>query len=258
MRAGAVLFFISFLGAPSPAAWAANVLIYSGEAKARRSENFLYTEKHFLIYQNARLAERVVLYLCQDGTAFARKNVNYSDLTAPDFALEDASNGMREGVRTEGQQRSVFFQANRASPEKQKALPPIAELVGDAGFDEFIRAKWSVLMTGKAVPLQFLVPSRLGAMRFAAQRLRSDTVDGVPAEIIRLKIDGALGLMAPSIDVSYSAADHVLLRYDGVSDLRNAAGQNYQALISFRPEDRGEGAPRAVAAARAAPLAACR
>ena len=217
----------------------------------------MYTEKHFLVYRDSRLAERVVLYLCQDGTAFARKNVNYAELTAPDFALDDASNGMREGVRTEGRQRMVFFRAKGAEPEKDRALPPIEGLVADAGFDEFIRVQWSALMSGRAVALQFLVPSRLGTMSFAAQRLRSDTVNGVPAEVIRLKFHGVLGLALPSIDVTYCAADHVLLRYAGVSDLRNASGENYQALISFRPDARGEGGERGIVAARDAPLAAC-
>jgi hypothetical protein len=71
-------------------------------------------------------------------------------------------------------------------------------------------------------------------------------------------LGGVIGLALPSIEVTYGAADQVLLRYQGVSDLRDGSGNNYQALISFRPEDRGEGEARAVAAARAAPLAACR
>ena len=60
---------------------------YSGVARARGSNQFLYGEHHVLRYQAGRLAERVVLYTCRDGAPFARKTVSYVDPIAPDFTL---------------------------------------------------------------------------------------------------------------------------------------------------------------------------
>jgi hypothetical protein len=67
-----------------------------------------------------------------------------------------------------------------------------------------------------------------------------------------------LGWILPAIDVSYAAADHILLRYDGLSDLRSASNDNYQVIISFPAKDRHASTADALEAARAAPLAACR
>ncbi len=233
-------------------------LSYSGTATARHSAKFLYSEHHMLRYHDGRLAERVVLYTCRDGSPFARKTVSYVDAFAPDFLLEIASTGMREGVRTVGNQRSVFFQVDRGEPEKTSPLPTIHGLVADAGFDEFVRARWQDLMSGKSQELHFLVPSRLEEIGFQAQHLRSETVDGVSAEVFRLKLAGFWGWILPGIDVSYGADDHTLMRYDGLSDLRDASGNNFQTQINFPSNERAPSSAAAMTEARQANLAPCR
>jgi hypothetical protein len=231
---------------------------YSGTATARHSAKFLYAEHHVLRFSEGRLAERVVLYTCRDGTPFARKTVSYVDAFAPDFLLEMSSTGMREGVRTVGNERSVFFRDDRREPEKESPLPPIRGLVADAGFDEFVRAHWHDLMSGQSQELHFLVPSRLEEIGFQAQHLRSDTVDGMSAEVFRLKLAGFWGWVLPGIDVAYGADDHILMRYDGLSDLRDASGDNFQTQINFPPNERSAASAAMMAEARQAKLAPCR
>jgi len=233
-------------------------LSYSGTATARHSAKFLYTEHHILKFSDGRLAERVVLYSCRDGTPFARKTVSYVDPFAPDFLLEIPSTGMREGVRTVGKERSVFFRGAAKDPEKTSPLPRIRGLVADAGFDEFVRAHWQDLMSGQSQELHFLVPSRLEEFGFQVQHLRSETEGGVSAEVFRLKLAGFWGWVLPSIDVAYGAEDHTLMRYDGLSDLRDASGDNFQTQITFPSKDRAPASAASMAEARQAPLAACR
>jgi hypothetical protein len=231
---------------------------YTGTASARHAQQVLYGEHHVLVYRAGHLRERLVLYTCPNGAAFARKKVSYLDPQAPDFLFDDASNGMQEGVRGQDGERFVFFRANRIEPEKSAPLPRAADLVADAGFDDFIHAHWSTLMNGVALPLRFLVPSRLQAMSFEVQHLRSDRVDGTPAEVFRLKLTGVLGMVVPGIEVAYDTAQHVLLRFEGISDLRDAAGDNLQASIVFRPGDRRPASAQAFAAAEQANIAPCR
>jgi hypothetical protein len=233
-------------------------LSYSGTATARHSAKFLYAEHHVLRYSEGRLAERVVLYTCRDGSPFARKTVSYVDPFAPDFLLEIASTGMREGVRSVGTERSVFFRDDRIDPEKTSPLPPIRGLVADAGFDEFVRAHWQALMSGKSQELHFLVPSRLEEIGFQAQHLRSETLEGISAEVFRLKLTGFWGWVLPGIDVAYGADDHTLMRYDGLSDLRDASGDNFQTQITFPSNGRAPSSAALMAEARQAQIAPCR
>ena len=244
-------------GAALAAARGDSYVSYSGTALAQRSGQFLYSERHVLQYRDGRMAGRVVLYTCRDGSAFARKTVSYGDLLSPDFVLEDASNGMREGVRTGGGGREVFFR-DGAAAEKRRPIPQSPGLVADSGFDAFVRANWQPLMDGRTLGMRFLVPSRLDDMGFNVQHVGSGSADGVPVEIFRLKLSGVVGWVAPSIDVYYGAADRTLVRYVGLSDLRDGSHANFHAEIEFRPGDRRPDDAETMISARTARLAPCR
>ncbi len=230
---------------------------YTGTASALQSRKFLYREQHVLVAHDGRLAERVVLYTCRDGAPFARKTVSYVNPFAPNFVLEDASTGMREGVRSDGDRREVFFRAARVKAERSTPLPAVTGLVADAGFDEFVRANWQPLTGDKALSIHFLVPSRLDDMGFRVEALRSDHLGGVPVEVFRLRLAGVAGWLVPGIEVSYSAKDHVLMRYVGLSDLRDGNGENMKVDISFDPKDRKVAGQEALDAALHARLSPC-
>jgi hypothetical protein len=231
---------------------------YFGTASAPHASTLLYGERHVLRYHDGQLSERVVLYTCNDGSAFARKTVSYVDPLAPDFLLEDATNGLRQGIRSEARGRSVFFRADRADPEQSGPLAGVPELVADTGFDEFVRANWLRLMNGQPLQIRFLVPSRLKDYAFLAQHLRSEPLEGEPAEVFRLRLSGISGWFRGSIEVSYSAAEHVLLRYEGLSDLRDAAGDNFQTQIDFPLSARKPSSEQAMRDARDTALEPCR
>jgi hypothetical protein len=230
---------------------------YFGTATARHTTKILYGERHVLRYRDGILADRVVLYTCADGSTFARKIVSYVDPQVPDFGLEDAVNGTSQGIRSVGDSRSVYFVARRVDPEKSGPLPKAPDLVSDSGFDEFIRAHWQPLLNGDVLPFNFLVPSRLGSVPFQMQHLRSDTLEGIAVEVFHLRLTGVLGWVLPGFDVSYGAADHTLIRFEGTSDLRDASGDNFQTEINFRSSDRQPSTPAAMAEARLARLAPC-
>jgi hypothetical protein len=263
LRAPALTFaLVLWLGGTAGAALASGnddtYVVYSGTAVAQRGDQFLYHEQHVLRYRDGKIAERVVLYTCRDGSPFARKEVVYVDAFSPDFVLEDASNGMREGIRSAGKSREVFFRGDSSAPEKTSPLPAVHGLVADAGFDEFVRAHWNDLLAGHSLEMDFLVPSRLDDINFKVQHVRSDETDGVPVEVFRLKLAGILGWVAPSIDVYYSTKDRTLVRYVGLSDLRDRSNQNFNALIDFRPADRKPGDEQALLNAKRAPLGPCK
>ena len=248
-------------GAAADALPADGYVAYSGTATARHSARVLYREQDVVRYVGGRPAERVVLYTCANGVAFARKEVHYVDPLAPDFMLEDVANGMREGIRAGAAGRTVFF-ATRGEPEKHGPLPQVAGLVADAGFDEYVHAHWDDLVNNRTLVLHFLLPSRLDDYAFQVRRLRADRIDGVPVQVFRLRLAGIWGWILPGIDVSYGDADRVLMRYDGLSDLRDASNDNFQTIVIFppaerAPADRGAADAAAMQKVRQARLAPC-
>lgn len=231
---------------------------YSGRASAADTGAFLYGEVHLLHFRGEQLVERAVSYTCQDGSVFARKQVDYVNPLAPDFALEDVSNGMREGVRSGQGARSVFFRRSNHDVEKSALLELQPDLVIDAGFDDFIRSRWQMLTSGHPQTFTFVVPSRVTTLTFAVRYLRSAVSEAVPSELFELKVAGVIGWVAPSIQVYYSSAEHVLITYDGVTDLRDAHGDNYKAHIVFPSGERKAADGAAFDAARRVTLRPCK
>jgi hypothetical protein len=189
-------------------------------ASALSDGSTLYREEHLIRQSDGRLDERLVLYRCLDGSAFARKRVRYGDdPAAPSFQLEDARSGYREGAeRTDEGLRVAWTAPGKA--EAAALLPP-GPLVADAGFDEWVRAAWDPLTRGQPQSMQFLVPSRLRAYRFDVSPVDS----GDPAlQGFRLQLGGWLGWLAPSINVAYDAQTRRLVRFEGLSNLRDDSG----------------------------------
>lgn len=225
---------------------------YLGRAYDAQGEVLLYTEQHYLV-PDGGATRRLVLYRCADGAPFARKWVQGDlDDTMPAFELRDARRGYREGVHEVAAGMRVYAQAAAEAPERRAELVPPADGVIDAGFDAFVRRHWEALAAGTALPLHFLVPSEL---RFLPFRVRRVAVGAPDSATFRLSLGTWYGFMAPHIDVSYDAATRRLARFSGLSNIRDARGDNLQVRIEFPPTERRDQVdPTEVAAARAAPL----
>jgi len=232
------------------------VLEYAGLAKDRDSGQSLYREKHWLLLQDDKALERIVLYTCVDGRPVARKVVDYSaGALAPNFALENALASYQEGLRSNASQRTVHYRTRSDRTEHAKSFKPPAGLVADAGFDEFVRRHWNELLRGDRVRFHFLVPSRLENYSFKLRWIQSQTIEGQPVEVFRLGLTGLLGMIAPDIDVHYRREDRVLMRYEGVTNIRDPKGENYDARIEFPTAQRKITSNRAgMEAARSAKL----
>lgn len=212
---------------------------YEGEAYAPRGGPLLYREAHWV--DGGR---HLVLYRCPDGKAFARKWIDRAPGAAsPDFELEDARDGYREGVR-DGE---VFIQAGRGAPARRARLSSPRPVI-DAGFDAFVRGAWDGLGGGRS--LRFLVPSRLKAMDFDVRQVASDA----QRRSFRLSLDAWYGALLPPIVVDYAMSGRRLLRYRGISNLRSARGGHVDVDIRFPAQARRTASAADMAAAASAPL----
>ena len=212
----------------------ANLRFEEGIARDPGTKRILYKEQHWIRFNDLLPVERLVIYRCPDGTAFARKRVNYLPSTqAPAFEFVDARKGFVEGLRYKQNKAALWFRPPGAAPEKNAVLT-VKNLVADAGFNEFIKTNWLKLRTGKALPLQFAVPTRLQAYKFNLKQTGESQFAGVPAVTYQLKIAGLLSLIAEPIEVTYDKANRRLLRFQGLSNLRDDAGEfDLKAQIDF-------------------------
>jgi hypothetical protein len=203
----------------------ANLRFEEGIARNPDNKRALYREQHWIRFNELVPVERLVLYRCMDGTAFARKRVNYQpSAQAPAFEFTDSRKGYVEGLRYKQNKAALWFRPPGSAPEKNTLLTA-SNLVADAGFNEFIKINWLKLRTGQVMPLQFAVPTRLQAYKFNLRQTRESLFAGVPAVTYQLKLSGLLSLLTDPIEVTYDKSSRRLLRFQGLSNLRDDAGE---------------------------------
>lgn len=212
----------------------------------------LFTQTHYW-YDDAGESRGFTLYTCPDGHAFAHRTSDYGmHPGTPDFALDIARTGYREGVRSEGAQRIVYVQRGADQPEQDAPLPAAEHAVIDDGFNAYAAAHWDALMAGQDVPIQYLVPSRHRYYHFRIVKVD----DANPRELrLRMQFDFWFGRFLPHVYVVYDIASRHLIRYEGISNIRDAEGDNVHVRIESPVSERRDDVPRAqLDAALAMPL----
>jgi hypothetical protein len=206
---------------------------YEGTAYVRGSNRLAYRETDWL-YTRDGVARRLTLYRCPDGRPFARKEVRYEPTdSAPDFEFQDARDGYRQGVRTEGGARQIFVQQNAGAPSVVHPLPANSDGVIDAGFDAFIRAHWQELAAGQATRIPFLVPDRFKFLEFRIAGTADGKIDGHPVRELKMTLAAWYGFALPSIELAYDLEGHRLEEYQGIGIIRDDSGHNQNVRIEF-------------------------
>jgi hypothetical protein len=206
---------------------------YVGTAYANDSHAVLYKEEHF-VFDNHGQRTRLVLYRCPSGEPFARKWVHdIAGAEAPNFDLVDARTGYREGVLGKPGARTVYTQAGDHATVHFDSLPDRPNEVIDAGFDAYVRQHWDALGINRKTSVAFVVPSRLGYVDLRLADADKGTMDGQSIRRLRLSMDAWYGFAAPAIDLTYDSVDRRLLRFEGISNIRDASGKNQRVIIQF-------------------------
>jgi hypothetical protein len=177
-----------------------------------------------------------------------------AERTVPTFTFEDARSGYLEGLERGAGGLTVFARPGIDGARRTAAIAATGALVADAGFDEFVRQRWDSLEQGATAPLAFVVPSRLGTFSFRVRKTGEASVQDEPASVFQLSLAGPIGWFAPDIEVSYRQRDRRLVRYRGLTNIRDAAGRLLEAQIDF-PDRARNRTEVDLASLRALPLA---
>jgi len=216
-----------------PALAAPRTESFSGNAYAIDGDLLLYHETHYL-FSGEHGGERIVLYQCPDGRAFARKRSrDDGNAQAPDFDLVDARVGYREGVRRNGGLREVYVQRSATQAEQADPLQLPADGVIDTGFEAFARLHWDALVRGDTLPFAYLVPSRRKFYAFKVGKI--DLPAAPPGSVtFRLASSSWVSFLLPHIDISYDLETRRLVRYEGLSNVRDVkTGKNYRVHYEY-------------------------
>jgi hypothetical protein len=210
-----------------------------GYAYAHDSGELIYTETHNEIREEGRIISDTVTYHDANGKLFAVKNVDYSaNPLAPDFHLENSRTGHTESGKNRGEQYQVKFSESDQADIESKTLPLPDNAVADAGFDELIISHWEDIRAGKPVTRKFLIPGLLGFYDFRIYQAEVQMKDNERSRIIHVEPDNFFyRLLGGTTRLEYAYEEPRLKVFQGISNMRNADGDNLQVKIVFPVKD---------------------
>ncbi len=217
-----------------------------GYAYDRSDDRLLYTEQHRFEREQGQLVRHQVDYVAADGALLASKTLDYqTNPYAPEFRLEDQRDQYVEGAAYTKKGYRLF--RVRDDKSKDKLLKAGEERVADAGFDQFVRDHLEELLSGEQKEFRMAIAGHLTELRFRATLLDREPLFGVPAARFRIEPASLLRWFADAIDITYATDTGRLLRYVGVTNIRNDEGTSYDARIEFptngSPTEAATGAP---------------
>jgi len=184
-----------------------------GKAYDRDTGYFVYSEHH-ICGEDRQLC--TVKYKDSFGVMFAKKELDYrQNPMTPSLVMIDYRRG--EEVRVPASDQD--------------------NLVVDAGFDNYVRSIWDVLDGGDKTKFPFLVVGFDKPIKMMARRSNAD--DCTAAELcLEINLDSwLLGRFIAPVKLSYSRADRRLLRFSGISNIKDVNGDSLHVDIHYQYDE---------------------
>jgi len=204
-----------------------------GVAKASNG-NFLYCE---LIDQPSQHVLKIDYV--KDKKIFASKKFNYtSDATRPSVLQKDFRFGEIRQADVIEQKIELHYQANSDKKNSRATLAYKDVDVIDAGFDNFVRAHWDELQSGKTLSISFASMAHVKALPL---RVSSQPVSKCDKDINKttatycfyVEIDNAfLRMLLGNIKLIYDQ-QHRLEEFNGVVNILSEKEANQTATIHY-------------------------
>ncbi|MDZ7840233.1 MAG: hypothetical protein U5R46_05355 [Gammaproteobacteria bacterium] len=231
MRDIGVTVLLALVLTPLPAAAGGTAEQRKGYAYNLGTDQLLYTEEHHEHLEQGRVTRSEVVYRKPEGGIIARKRLDFRrNASDPDFRLENAVNGHLEGASQEEDRLLVFFRKTEDHALKERKLRAPDDAIIDGGFDRFIENNWTSLMQGEVFERPFLVPS---FQRFLEFRIYLERMTDTEVVFIMEPASMLLRFFGDGIVVAYDRDSTALRRYEGVSNIRDKDGENYEVRVEF-------------------------
>ena len=184
-----------------------------GEARDPESGELLYYEHYYCTDDQLKCS---VFYLRPDDQLIASKRIDYQpSKKAPALSFRD-------------------FRLDR-----QVTIDRVdTDAVVDAGFDNFVRLQWQDLSEGEEVRFPFRMVGRDDPIDMRASRAGPCSDDKL---CLKIRLDSwLLGSFVDPIQLTYDRDSQRLMRFRGISNLKNDQGRSQKVEIQYRYRESGE------------------
>lgn len=201
---------------------------FVGYAYDIESKELLYSEHHQ--YQDD--ITHHVIYKEVDGSTFAEKKINYAQgFTSPSIDQKNTRNGEHIKIINNNNTLLIEYKEDRKEDLESEIMDLTSSLVVDAGFDHFISKNWDELIAGKALTVDYLVPSLLDSYRLSIEQYDCENSDNYCFSISASNF--FISMFSDQLRLSYDKTSRKLSSFQGRSNICDEAGEYQDVLITY-------------------------
>jgi hypothetical protein len=220
-----LLFSLSSIAGPAS---------FIGKAIHPETKKHLYSEEHTVEYKGEFVQKVVTKYKDPSGKEIAELTSTFKDNhRLPETTFNDKRNGYKEETKLAGD-NYIITTTPAKGKSKSKKISVEDNLVCGQGYHNYIIKNLDSFKVGETKTIKFVLPSMRDYFSFDLTYL-GPLEKGKPDEVtLRLDITNfILSMFADKIQVTYSKKEKTLLRYQGLTNLKNADGDQYDALLNY-------------------------
>ncbi len=214
--------------------------VFKGKAIEAKSGQPIYLEDHKVEYNGPLVKKVITIYLSPDGKEIARLTSIFADNSQlPNTEFIDKRTGYKEITTLKGDEYHIKTISPKGK-EKEGSLSVKNNLVCGQGYHNYIISNMDSFKLNETRELRFIIPSMRDYFTFDLTYLGPLNKEKPDEVSFRLDITNwIIKMFADKIQVTYSKKDKVLLRYEGLTNLKNDKGDQYDAILTYTfPEGR--------------------
>lgn len=201
--------------------------------KPGTDEVLFYEYQRFLLDSEGFIVGRYIEYRLPDHSLKSVKELDYAldrSPWLPSFRYKDQEVGYEVGVDISNQQSRLYRYSERTSLEESYQALNINTIV-DAGFDAYVQHVWPRLLKGEVVEFEFLAPLKLDRYAFELSFMAEE--NGICH--LEMSLDWWLvELLIDPVQLHYDCQTRRILRYQGLTNLRDKNHKQYKADIHYQ------------------------
>jgi hypothetical protein len=218
-----VALLICLLGLVPANGAAAGLTVERFTGVARNEDGQMeYVEKHVVTYEEEKVVSSGTTYFDPQNQYIGVLDSDYSaGYQYGSYDFTDLRGGTKNGAKVENDRVRMYAQRDANSGLRTKAIPKASNQIVGQGFHHFIMNHLETIAAGEILAVKMILPAQLDDFNF---RIRKKGIEGDVISI-RLEIDNwFLRLFAPHVDTDYDVRSKRLLRYEGLSNLKDRSG----------------------------------
>jgi len=203
-----------------------------GRAYDNKTKALLYQETH--LFDKNSIRSR---YTDADDQLIGKRMVEMAQDRVVRYQLEQTTLGVAETVERLPDMINITATSNGETASTQLNKVDTKGVVIDAGFSNFIVRNWDKLSSGEKLSLDFVSTARRDAIKLQLKRIDSEKSSlpryGSTDGIIMFNMNIAnpfLRLLLKPIEIGYYSDTKQLAYYQGISNLKNANGQQFESM----------------------------